>query len=433
MKRRFNFSIVLSAIIIFTACSPDDDHVIDKFKQPATYSAKLANDWMALETGKLKSTGSFPASSVRFIAYSSLALYESILPEYPQFRSMYGYLSGRQVVIPVRQPFYAPASANAAVAQLLRRFTTDAGFLKAIDSMESLQSGKFDPGVNPTVVDFSIKYGRSVADTIYEWSRTDGTFNTWPPYTLPIGPGLWEPTPPAFVAPTGVYQGELRSFMKDIATSFPPPAPPAFSTDTASAFYKMADNVVKSCKNLTKSDTLMVNTWRDIIGVNYNIPSHMTKLLSDLLATKSMSLHSVAVIYARNGIALNDAIIACFKSKYKNNLMRPVSYIRKNMSLPTWNSVYPAPPHPAYPAIAPTGAAAAVVGMEAIFGSGYSFTDRSQELLYGARSYSSFNDMLAEIGRSRTTGGINFQQSVDAGLVQGRKIGEMALRLPFNK
>jgi hypothetical protein len=430
MKHYHHLTMAMAIMVLFAACVPDD---VVPPPPPPTYSAKVANDWMSFETDKLRALGVFPAPAVRYIAYSSLALYESILPEYPQFRSMYAYLSGRNFTVPSGRPFYAPASANAAIAQLLRKFTTDAGFLKAIDSMEIAQAAFLDQSVSSITRDSSILYGRMVADTIYQWSRTDGTFNTWPAYTVPTGPGLWEPTPPAFVAPTGVYQGELRSFMRDVSTSFPPATPPAFSTDTASSFYKMADRVVQSCKNLTRADTLMVNTWRDITGINYNIPSHMTKLLSGLLAARGISLHNAAVVYARNGIAINDAIISCFKSKYKHNLMRPVTYIRKHMNLPTWNSVYPAPPHPAYPAIAPTGAAAAVVGMEAAMGVSFSFTDRSQEALYGARSYGSFSEMLVEIGRSRTVGGINYQESVDAGLIQGRKIGEMALRLPFNK
>jgi len=427
------FQAFAGLVIVLFSCKKDDIKSGPWPPAPTLYSGKIAHDWINLETDRIKAAGLFPAVAVRLISYSGLAMYESIVPEYKDvyhYQSLYTYFSGNDISGYPGKAFYSPASVNAAMAEILRKLTTNPAFLKAIDSMETAQRAFFPATMNQFTIDSSAQFGKKVAAAIFEWSKQDGTLNTWPAYVVPAGAGLWEPVPPAFIAPAGTYQGELRPFMKDIVNITSPP-PPVYSADTASDFYKMNVNIVNACKDLSQNDTLMVNTWKDIVGINYNIPTHMTRLLAALLEPKGKTLDQVSIIYARNGIALNDAIINCFKSKYKYNMLRPVTYIRETMGLSNWNSMYPSPSHPAYPAIGPTGAAAAASLMETVFGAGTSFTDKTQEALYGARPYASFNAMLNEIGKSRTVGGINYQGAVDAGIAQGRKVGEMALRLPF--
>src|SRR5262245_59650528 len=99
----------------------------------------------------------------------------------------------------------------------------------------------------------------------------------------------------------------------------------------------------------------------------------------------------------------------------------------------TWNSLYPAPQHPAYPASAPAATAAAAYILEQAFGSNYSFADSTQKLLYGTFAYQSFNALLEDVGRSRTHSGINFKQSVDAAISQGKNVGQLIYQLPFKK
>jgi hypothetical protein len=58
----------------------------------------------------------------------------------------------------------------------------------------------------------SVAQGQAVAKAVLAWASTDGfaTLNNCP-YTPPVGPGLWVPTPPDFAShPLQPCWGELR-------------------------------------------------------------------------------------------------------------------------------------------------------------------------------------------------------------------------------
>ena len=130
-------------------------------------------------------------------------------------------------------------------------------------------------------------------------------------------------------------------------------------------------------------------------------------------------------------MAVSDAVISCFKTKYHFNQIRPVSYIRGEMGHPDWNSVITTPSFPEYTAAHAVVSAASATIMESIFGKNYGFTDHSYDALYGARSFASFDDYAKEAGHSRVLGGIHYAPSVKAGLIQGRKVGDKINQL-FN-
>lgn len=38
----------------------------------------------------------------------------------------------------------------------------------------------------------SVDFGKAVALSVYEWSKSDGSLTEHPLYILPVGPGAWE-------------------------------------------------------------------------------------------------------------------------------------------------------------------------------------------------------------------------------------------------
>jgi hypothetical protein len=192
----------------------------------------------------------------------------------------------------------------------------------------------------------------------------------------------------------------------------------------------MVNEVYTISQSLTPEDILTVKTWGDIPG-NYNGSGHFTNIATQLIILKQLKLDEAALVYAKHGIALNDAGISCFKTKYQYNLIRPISYIRNVIGHTTWNTIIPTPPHPEFSsAHAVVGRASAVV-LESIFGKKCSFTDRTHEPLYGSRTYSTLEDYAKEGARSRVLGGIHYNLSATAGLEQGMKVGAMVNSLPF--
>src|SRR5206468_10497291 len=124
----------------------------------------------------------------------------------------------------------------------------------------------------------------------------------------------------------------------------------AYSEDANSDFYKIVKNVYDVSKTLSTEQQNIALFWVDQgNGVGFTPPGHDFSIITQALEKTGASLAVAAEVYAKAGIAERDATIICFTSKYKYNLLRPVTYIRKLID-PNWLSFIPTPPHPEYPA-----------------------------------------------------------------------------------
>ena len=405
------------------------------------YSAEVATQWFNFLTDLTKVTPYNPPQSAKIFAYSSLALYESVVPGMPSFQSIFKHFTGNEIEFESNNSYYWPAVANAAMARIstliLEDYPQPVNY-SAINALEANLNTGFPPEVTQQQLLHSTEFGKTVADIIYNWSTTDGTLNGdgtlyfCPPYTPVGGPENWVPTPPFFFPAAGACQGDLRTFIPNIVNLAYPVAAPSYSTDPDSDFYKMNFEIYELTQNLSATDLVNIQAWRDILGTNYNTPSHVLKLTSKFIENEKINLEDASVIYAKQSIAMFDAIAATFYAKFDISLLRPVTYIQ-NFIDPTWNSVYPTPQHPSYPAVAPSAAAAAVVIWEDEFGKNYHFVDDTQSSLYGDWSYSSFTELLEDVSRSRTHSGLNFILSTESGIDQGTLVGQMVNALPFKK
>ncbi len=423
-------AIILVVLLNCISCNEKSD-VPDLSPIAGRYSAKVATDWMNLATEMIKSRALPPPPTIRIFAYSSLVLYESQLPEMKDYQSMFTHFSGQQVVYNTNGQYYGPAAANSAMAAILRKFNPAAANIRTIDSLESVYNAFFKNVTDADRLNESIDYGKKVADAIFEWSKSDGFSTPCAAWVPPVGPGLWEPTPPGFFPATGACQGNIRTFLKDITKQADPGPPPAFSLTPESEYHKAADEVLQYSKKLTRKDSLLATSWRDIPPVNYNTPSHMNKLLTNFLSAKTSFLNEVVVAYAKHNIAMFDAINTVFAAKFKYNQMRPITYIRREMSQSNFNTVIPTLQHPSYPsAIAGVNSAGAGI-WEKVLGPDYAFTDQTQEKLYGSFAYNSIQDFINQTAEQRISSGINFRFSVDAGKQIGKKIAEQVNQLPF--
>ena len=93
-----------------------------------------------------------------------------------------------------------------------------------------------------------------------------------------------------------------------------------------------------------------------------------------------------------------------------------------------WNAYLGTPAHPEYTSAHAALSSAAAAVMEKLFGNIGSFTDHTYDYLgFAPRTYISFTAIGEEAGLSRLYAGIHYQQSIDAGLYQGRKIADNIL------
>jgi len=132
-----------------------------------------------------------------------------------------------------------------------------------------------------------------------------------------------------------------------------------------------------------------------------------------------------AEAYLRLGITMNESTITCWKSKYTFSQMRPITYIRKYMGNTTWSSFITTPAHPEYLAAHATISSSAAYALESVFGKNYAFADHTYETLgMPVRNYNSIEAAGTEAGISRLYGGIHYRPSIEAGKMQGVKVGE---------
>jgi membrane-associated phospholipid phosphatase len=123
------------------------------------------------------------------------------------------------------------------------------------------------------------------------------------------------------------------------------------------------------------------------------------------------------------GIAVNDAFVACWNAKYRYNLLRPVTYIRRQIE-PRWLPLLTTPPFPEYPSGHSVQSGAAFAVLTDLFGTDYAFDDHTRDDRgLPTRHFTSFAAAAEEAAISRLYGGIHFRPAIALGVAQGRCIG----------
>jgi hypothetical protein len=430
--------ILLAATSLFmVSCEKDifdDDSTDDGGTRgnASRASSAVATDWYALQLQMIINANP-PINTIllnRAWGYIGIGLYESVRPGIKNSVS----LSQRLYQMPPmpekekNNGYSWEVTANAALAKLISSFYPAAVISsnqQRIDSLETCYNDSLRPGVESAVFLRSQAFGRAIADAVIAWSQTDNSNLTNAGYVPPVFPGAWEPTPPAFANGLCPYFGNTRPFLQQHLQVVAPPFVHAYSEDPSSNFYKMEKAMYDLSQSLTQEQKNIALYWNDVgVGVGYSPPGHSVAILTQILRQKNIDLGKAAIAYAKTGIALTDASIAGFKSKYTYNMLRPVTYIKKVID-PSWSPLIGTPPHPEYPAAHAFLTQAFMQTMTGIFGENFSFIDNTYGSKYGGpRTFSSFNAAAEECGMSRNYGGIHYPPSIAAGLQLGKQIGQ---------
>jgi hypothetical protein len=264
---------------------------------------------------------------------------------------------------------------------------------------------------------------------VFEWSKGDGGHEGFlhnaPAYRPPRGPGLWEPTPPGGYPALQPYWGANRPFSR-LRCAAPPAI--AYSVDPASAFYADAHACYLATTQLTAEQKAIARFWSDDAGLSATPPGHSISIATQAIRARGARLDGAARAYAAVGIAISDAFIACWRTKYRYNLLRPVTYVQRTLD-PAWTPLLITPPFPEYTSGHSVQSMAAAHVLTELFGS-FAFTDRTHSARGGPpRSFASFADAAREAAISRMYGGIHFKAAIDRGLEQGACAGRRAYAL----
>ncbi|MGH3102611.1 MAG: vanadium-dependent haloperoxidase [Gaiellaceae bacterium] len=102
-----------------------------------------------------------------------------------------------------------------------------------------------------------------------------------------------------------------------------------------------------AARALTPEQAAIARFWSDDPGATATPPGHSISILTQTLRRFDAPLDRAAEAYARFGIAVADAFIACWRTKYRYNLLRPVTYVRRVLD-PAWTPLLATPPFPEY-------------------------------------------------------------------------------------
>ena len=388
---------------------------------------------------QLKLTQTTPAAAFlipRRFAYAAISAYESIVPGLPGYQSIAPQLNGLSGLPTTAsgQTYYWPACANAALAAMNRNYypTTSAANKASIDSLEAVFTNQFLQNRPADELNRSADFGKKVAAAVFDWSKTD-RFDDATPYTVPVGTGLYVPTPTAFAAPVGTNIGKARPLLLNSDAGADQGPPTAYSESTNSAYYAQAKEIYDQVQNLTNEQRTIALFWADGGDGKSYISGHWLSILNQMLLARQPKLDAAMTAFVQMSIALSDVQISIFKSKYLYNGLRPVTYVRAVLNQPTWNSIIATPAHPEYPSGHAVQSGAMSKTLTMLFGANTNFTDNSYNLVgFSPRSYNSFEDAATEAAYSRFYAGIHYLKTCNVSLVQGQQIAtNVAQKLKF--
>jgi hypothetical protein len=471
---RLTLLIAGMSALFFQSCRDNSDQP----GQPSAhdYDSEVFMRWndLFMEIDRV-AKGYRPGPAPRALAYLGLSAYESVVAGIPENNSMELALPGLDVPeADTEAEYYWPASVNESYAFLMTRFFYQIEndypdlFGKIEQTRLSLHQ-QFAQETSAEVLARSEAYGRSVAEAVYAYENSDlkgrnGFLEPQPTdYVPPTGPGLWQPTFPDYGRAMFPYWGEVRTFaLNEDELIARPPIP--YSELPQSLFYNQAMEVYNTVK-LIKDDgpggyeQLWIGEfWSDdILGWTFSPASRLVAIGNQVVTKEKMDLAGSAELFAKLGMAMSDASVAVWNSKFLYNVERPISYIRRVVSnnepaageftsmlrhpIAGWETF--TPPFPAYPSghSGFAGAGGKILSSFFEFNSHhpgtYSFTDNCHinrtDFLGTPRTFSSFKEMADEDAYSRIPLGVHFRMDCSEGLRMGELAAQRVLELPWKR
>jgi PAP2 superfamily len=416
-------------------------------------SSDAAVKWgeMTLKT-MTKLAKTTPTYGSRALGYMGLTMYETVVNGSKKHATMALQMTNLPTLpkpTPGLSMNYVIAM-NAGQAFMLKNLFeyADAPRIASIDSLEMVILNENKVGLTQTEIDRAVNYGKSVAEAIFEWSKTDGGYqgynrNFVATYVFPNGDGKWIPPLNGQVVspyPLHPFWGQNRTFAPT-NSQLPVPGMMAFSKISGSEYYEQFNAVYQKNLTLTQSEKEIAAWWGDDPTETFTPPGHSCSLANQVIKVEKPDIFKAAETYARVGTAVADAFVNCWKAKYTYSCERPSTFVNKNIKA-GWIQLWPEPPFPAfYSGHSVQGASSATV-LEALYGQTYSFTDNShvgrpkddlRNIEFKSRKYNSFWEAAEESAMSRFYGGIHTKLDNETGLAEGKKIGGNINKLVWNK
>ena len=410
---------------------------------PALTQDDVLRKWYALSLLLIRHTPTYsPPVASRALAYMGVVSYEAVASGSPNLQSLEGQLNGLSG-LPKReagQSYDDVVVLEVALSTAITTLFANTGpsGQQAIKKLaDDLDAKVASLGADAEAHQRALNYGRALAENILAWSKTDGgdvIENMGFPWTYQLkpGPAHWVPTNPLSrqqQVPLLPNWGNNRPFAMpvDLACALPPPL--AYSEDKSSDFYREALEVYTTSKSLTPEQKEIAFFWIDDAMASPTPAGHWVSIVLQIADADKLPIEKLVDVLMRMNVAMADAFIGCWHEKYRYDLLRPITYIKRVID-PEWMPFLLTPPFPEYPSGHSVQSSAASKVLASVLGDPYPFSDKTREK-DGAvpRTFTGFIAAAKEAGRSRLYGGIHFRSGMERGFEQGQCIGAYALAL----
>jgi hypothetical protein len=386
----------------------------------AAADPKVISDWNAVAFDTIiVDAGKANAEAFMWFAFEQAAVYNAVVGITRRYE-LYNWQA--------RGPRGASPQAAAAVAAhdvLLEYFPASQGRLDTAltASLAEIRDGKAKKQ--------GIRYGERAADRIIKLRTNDGRFApvTFDP-PVPLPPGVWRPTPPAFAPFFDPWIAKMRPLLLKSPSQFRPGPPPALTSQR----YTEDFNEVKAVGSATSTVRTpeQTATAQFIAGSTFPLVSSS---LRDLAARHHLDISESARLFAAVAMAGTDGGITSWDSKLKFGYWRPVTAIQladtdgnpDTLQDPGWLPLTVTPPYPDYTSGLNTFMGAVTRTLTGILDLGRDRIDVNITVSGTTRHYEFASQLNQDAVDARVWSGIHFRTADVVGIRTGTQVGDWAL------
>jgi hypothetical protein len=424
MKIRKILNLLLTTSVLIVALT---NVRAQDIKQSNLSSEDVILQWNRVLTETIRTPGAHPSATVfpvRSYAMMHAAMFDAV-----------NSIDGSYTPYLTDVPGTKNASIEAAAAQAAHDVLV--GLYPSRTSIYDTELAASLAGIEKNRAEQGRRVGEIVATHMLAARANDGWTVTPPLYVLPMTPGNWQPTPPANAAAAFTHFPGVTPFAIMSGTQFSPQPPPALT----SARYAADFNEVKSLgaansTTRTADQTLVARLWHSTITPT-TVFFAWNNVARSVSASQNISTVEKARLFALFHIAVHDALLTSFTSKFQYGLWRPITAIRRadedgnadTTADPAWSALLTTPPYPTYAGNQATVGMTHATVFALFFGRDDIPFQHTWEGSPGwTRSYSSFTAMAQENADSRIYAGFHFRFDNEAGQSIGRNVGNYIFR-----
>ena len=388
---------------------------------PSAAQADVVTDWNAIMEATVTAPPTNPIYQTRWGAITQLAVFEAVNAIEGDYET---YLRGLIVAPPGASPDAAAIAAAHLTLVTLRPDSAVALDAARAASLAAIRDGQ--------AKDDGIAVGEAAAGAMLLLRADDG-WDAVVSYTPGTGPGDWQPAPPTLASAFLPHWGQVTPFGLEDGSQFRLPPPPALHTGRYALDYlevMLVGRVDSPFRPQNRTDVAKFYAAASPVQV-FNSAARQVS------AAQGQSLSENARIFALLAMAMGDAAIACWDTKYHYNVWRPVTAIksggrddnRRTDLDPDWLPLIATPAFPSYASGHAAVSGAAVAVLERAFGKdGHAVTLTHPGAPGIVLDYTVWDEITNDVDDARIYGGIHFRFDQEAGAHQGRQVGRYVVR-----